>query len=294
MDICEPDEVILYLWQNDKTVVIGRNQNPWAECRVGEMRQNGVTLARRSSGGGAMYQDLGNLNFTFIAHESLYDVDKQTRIILDAVRSLGPAAEKTGRNDLTIDGFKFSGHAFTSRGGRHCHHGTLMVNVDTGALARCLSVPASKLAAKGVQSVRSRVRNLADFDPAITVERVVAALVEAFTHTYTIPRELLVTNAAGTRSYCDLYAGDDWNYGKTFSFDNEFERRFPWGGVTVQFQVAGGIVGQARVFSDALDTTLAPALERALTGVRYAAGELAGAARDIHAEVADWIMEENI
>jgi lipoate-protein ligase A len=291
MDIAEPAEVILYLWQNGKSVVIGRNQNPWAECRVGDMRQNGVALARRSSGGGAVYHDLGNLNFTFIAHEPWYDAEKQTDIVLGAVRSLGLEAVKTGRNDLTIDGFKFSGHAFTSRDGRCCHHGTLMVGVDTGALERFLNVPADKLTAKGVKSVRARVRNLSDFDPAITVDRVSAALIGAFAHAYAEPRIWTpgAEDEAGIRPYHERYAGDDWVLGQTFAFDNEIERRFPWGGVTVQFKIAGGAVEQARVFSDALDAELASRLEGALSGVRYAAADLAAAVRGVSGDAADWL-----
>ena len=119
-------EVTMYLWQNANTVVIGKNQNPWRECRVESMREGDCKLARRISGGGAVYHDLGNLNFTFIAREDEYDIPKQTEVILEAVRLLGINAEKTGRNDLTIDGMKFSGHAYYQSNGYCYHHGTIM------------------------------------------------------------------------------------------------------------------------------------------------------------------------
>ena len=140
----DPDEVTMYLWQNANTVVIGRNQNPWKECRLEEMAEGGCTLARRVSGGGAVYHDLGNLNFTFIAQEGLYDVAKQTEVILRAVQILGIHAEKNGRNDLTIDGKKFSGHAYFKRGKYCYHHGTIMMDVNRDVLSRYLNVSTAK------------------------------------------------------------------------------------------------------------------------------------------------------
>lgn len=156
-----PDEVILYLWQNEKTVVIGRNQNPYLECDVSQLTASGVHLARRISGGGAVYHDLGNLNFTFIYHESRKNLDKQLNVIKKAVEALGGVTvELSGRNDLTIQGQKFSGHAFYAEDGHEFHHGTLMVDVDLGQLENVLKPSKLKMQAKGITSVKSRVVNL--------------------------------------------------------------------------------------------------------------------------------------
>ena len=139
------DEVLLYLWQNEHTVVIGRNQNPWRECDVEAINRDGIYLARRMSGGGAVYHDMGNLNFTFIARDGLFDIERQTDVILLACRLLGINAVKTGRNGLTVDEKKFSGHAYFSTGGRNYRHGTIMMNVVPDDLSKYLNVPDEKL-----------------------------------------------------------------------------------------------------------------------------------------------------
>ena len=145
MRTVEPETCILYLWQNRQTVVVGRNQNSRAECRVELLERDGGYLARRLSGGGAVFHDLGNLNFSFLAMDPNYCVERQQKVVLAAVRTFGLAAEITGRNDITIDGRKFSGNAFMSSGARHCHHGTLLLGADTSRMERYLNVSHDKL-----------------------------------------------------------------------------------------------------------------------------------------------------
>lgn len=181
---CREGECILYLWQNQPAVVVGRNQNVRKECRVELLEEEGVCLARRLSGGGAVYQDLGNLNFTFLAGRKDYDVERQTQIVLNAAKKLGVYAAKSVRNDLLAEGKKFSGHAYYERGDFCCHHGTLMVCVDLDRLSRYLTVSGEKLRLKGIDSVRARVMNLRELVPGLTVGGLKETMLEAFEEMY--------------------------------------------------------------------------------------------------------------
>ena len=139
-DCVSPGEAILYLWQNEKTVVIGRNQNAWKECRLASLTRDGGMLVRRLSGGGAVFHDLGNLNVSFCLSREDEDIPRQTQVILNALQSLGIDASRSGRNDLEVGGRKFSGHAFWREGTRSCHHATLMLKVDQAALENDLLI----------------------------------------------------------------------------------------------------------------------------------------------------------
>ena len=179
-----PDEMALYFYINDNAVILGRNQNPWAECDLAAMERDHVQLVRRITGGGAVYHDRGNLNFSFIAGSGRYDQDRQLRLILEAVRALGIPCEATGRNDLAVEGRKFSGNAFCKRSKVQQHHGTLLVASDLDQLQKYLRVDPRKLRSKGTKSVRARVCNLSDFLPGLRVEALLEALKSAFAREY--------------------------------------------------------------------------------------------------------------
>lgn len=235
------DEVILYLWQNRQTVVIGRNQSALAECRVQSLESDGGFLARRLSGGGAVYHDLGNVNFTFIARTDNFNKDMQTDVILHAVKSLGLDAEKNGRNDLTVDGRKFSGHAYYKTKDRCYHHGTVMLYVDKEKLTRYLNVSPLKLKTKGVSSVKSRVVNLCELDPAITVEKVFEQLKKSFSQIYGHN----VAEIAETDVDTDLlkklearYSSPEYKYGSSEILPHTVEARFDWGQVRTDFELS--------------------------------------------------------
>ena len=273
----EPDEIILYLWQNRTTVVIGRNQNPWKECRIAALEATESHLARRLSGGGAVFHDLGNLNFTFLARDPHFNVARQMEVIRGALASFGLDAVISGRNDITVDGAKFSGNAFYHTGDAHYHHGTLMVAVDTAQLGRYLCPDARKLKAKGIDSVKARVINLGDVCPAITVESLSAALVAAFSQVYGVEAQPLSPGRlarARQQARPDFFASWEWCFGKTLAFTHRFDTRFDWGGIEMQLRVEKGSVAQACVFSDALDAEYIARLAPALAGCPYTLPEI--------------------
>ncbi|MDD5966472.1 MAG: lipoate--protein ligase [Blautia sp.] len=252
----EPGECILYLWQNAHTVVIGRNQNCWKECRVSELEADGGHLVRRLSGGGAVYHDLGNLNFTFCMCKEDADVDRQLQVIIEAVASFGLTAEKTGRNDVAINRQKFSGNAFFDSKGCYYHHGTLLLNVDTTSMSRFLNPSKAKLQSKGVDSVRSRVVNLSSLCPEITVDTMKQAMFTAFSKVYGLPAVPLCAERLEQTAIQDSrerFSSERWKYGPKIPFTNRLEQRFSWGEVNLDLHVNEGMITKALLSSDSME-----------------------------------------
>ena len=266
-----PDDAALFLWQNEKTVVVGVNQNVWAECRCEQLLKDGGKTARRSSGGGAVYHDTGNLNFTFAMSPARFDLEKQQGVVCSALSSLGANARPSGRNDITVGGRKVSGCAFKHTRGCSLQHGTLMVDVDLDALEGYLSPPAEKMQAKGVASVRSRVANLKDIASGITVDALADALESGFKEAFgeTVPLTLSDLDAAEYARLVDMYSSWDWIYGESPRFDVQLVHRFDWGGVELRLQVDDGVIQHARLYTDSMDDSLSGVVEKALTGCRY-------------------------
>ncbi len=261
---------LLYLWQNERTVVIGRNQNAWAECRTTQLFGDGGRLARRLSGGGAVYHDRGNLNFTFLMREEDYDLSRQLSVIRRACALCGIETELSGRNDVLASGRKFSGNAFYHHEGRAYHHGTLLIDVDANAMGRYLSPSKAKLQAKGVESVRSRVVNLKELNPAITVDMLKAAMKQAFREVYDLPLcPPPVLDEARIEELTAHYASDAWLFWQKLPFTLRCEQRFPWGGIELQLFVDRGVIQSAAVYTDDMDPETAPTLREALIGCPF-------------------------
>ena len=270
--------IVLYLWQNSRTVVIGRNQNPWKECQVSRLEEDGGHLARRLSGGGAVYHDLGNLNFTFLTHKTDYDLNLQLQVVLEAVRSLGLGACQTGRNDLTVDGRKFSGSAFFHSRQGVCHHGTLLIDTNPQDMARYLTVSPDKLKAKGVDSVRSRVVNLKELAPGLDVSKARQALTQAMERVYPgrveyLTDAVLPQEEIGRRT--QRFASRQWRFQSPMAFAYEFSRRFSWGDIQLRLSLEGEWVKEAQVFSDALDWQTVEQLPAFLRGAHFSPAGLA-------------------
>lgn len=173
------DMAILYLWQNDNTVVIGRNQDVYNECNVDEFTQGGGRIARRKSGGGAVYHDLGNLNYSILSVASEKITLQYHRIIMRALDIIGIKSEFNGRNDIIIEGRKCSGNAIYQNGEMLCQHGTILVNTDIGRMNSVLTPDKSKLDRNHVSSVSSRVINLNEINSEIDVNTMINAMIVA-------------------------------------------------------------------------------------------------------------------
>ncbi len=272
-----PGEIILYLYTHKNSVIIGKNQNAWAECRHELLAKEEGKLARRISGGGAVFHDVNNLNFSFIVDKEEYDLTRQLSVILAAVNSFGIHAEFSGRNDILVDGKKFSGNAFCHRKGGSFHHGTILINVDKENLARYLQVSQDKIESKGVASVRSRVCNLTEYNPEVTGKNMTQALLHAFENEYgkALPYEVTDEAKIKVAGLAKRNAQWDWIFGNTPHFDITIKNRFEWGGVEICFALRDGITQEVKIYSDAMDADFIQNISSALTGLKFRSDVLA-------------------
>ena len=257
LNTVQKDSMILYLWQNNNTVFIGKNQNSFNECNIGQLENDNGYLARRISGGGAVYHDLGNLNFTFISSNENYDVDRQNEVILNALKALDIEAYKSGRNDLLIDERKFSGHAYYKGKENSFHHGTLMLEVDQDKLSKYLNVSLQKLNSHNVSSVKSRTINLIYLDESLTVERIVRALYTAFSKEY--KHDFIILDESDfdedlLSSYEEKYSSYDWIHLNEKSYDTNIEKRFSWGNARIEYEIVDDIIKDIVIYTDSLYT----------------------------------------
>ncbi len=291
-------------------MVIGRNQNAWKECRHALLEQDGGRLARRTSGGGAVFHDMGNLNFTFLATRAGYDLARQLSVITRAAKSLGIDARFSGRNDILAFGregetpcemgAKFSGNAFRYSNTAGLHHGTILVHADMGKLAKYLAPSEDKLKAKGVESVRSRVCNLSDFVPGLTIDAVKESLVGAFTCEYGAP-QLMREEDLDTEAISRIrerHASRAWRLGETPAFDLELYNRFPWGGLELQLSFEKGKISAAHAYSDAMDEAFILRIPEVLEGCALESKAMADAVRALNTpeagDVALWLLEKGL
>ena len=266
--------VTLYLWRNRRTVVIGQNQNPFSECNVEALEADGGYLMRRKTGGGAVYHDDGNLNFSFVVPKALYDQTRQFGVIQRAVESFGLHTELSGRNDILAEGRKFSGNAFSKGRVNDLHHGTILIKGNMDDLARYLKPKPAKLQKHGVASVRSRVVNLSELNPEINAESLVPRLKEAFEAEYSEYSEYSdyseIIKRPEVRALHDHFASPEWKYGRWRTFTAQRSAQFDWGGVELALTVdeARGVITDVQLGSDALDLAALDEARLLLTGAK--------------------------
>lgn len=268
-------EPLFMLWRNDNTIVVGRHQNTAEEINADFVRANGVRVVRRLSGGGAVYHDLGNLNFTFITDGGSgmgLDLHLFCQPVAQALGELGVVAEISGRNDITIDGKKFSGNAQYKKNGRVMHHGTIMFDCNLDILGQALQVSADKIASKGVKSVRSRVTNVRPYlTKDATVEEfkdLLAGFILGTDHPEKY--ELTAEDLAAVQALRDeRYATWEWNFGQSPKYDLRKERRVDGVGKLELFlQVEGGCIAGLEAYGDFFGDGAAGAVTTALLGCR--------------------------
>jgi lipoate-protein ligase A len=264
-------DIIMYLWQNRRTVVIGQNQNPYSECNVAQLEADGGFLMRRRTGGGAVFHDLGNLNFSFVVPYEMYDTTRQFAVLQRAVESYGLDTEISGRNDVLCQGRKFSGNAFAKGRQQRLHHGTILIRTDVEQLQRYLKVKPAKLQKHGVASVQSRVVNLSELVPEITAQNIIPNLIQAFEAEYGSPLQTIDFDTLATRSEVQElsaeFASPEWKYGRWQQFEAQRSAQFDWGEVEVDVQVdeAVGIIRSVAIASDSLFPEAIAQAERLLT-----------------------------
>lgn len=298
------DQRVLFLWRNADTIVIGRAQNPWRECNTERMEEDGVKLARRQTGGGAVFHDLGNTNFTFMSPKPEFDKEVSTNIVLAGLEQLGIKGQINGRNDLVVEDNgaikKFSGSAYREASDRGFHHGTLLLSADMKRLGDYLNPDEKKLQAKGITSVRSRVTNLDQIKPDIDHESVCEAIISAFARYYGEQAEPEVIspehfqNLPGFNERFARQSSWEWNYGKTPAFTHSLEERFEWGGVQLLLDVEKGLINQATVFTDMLDPAPLENLVTRLKGLHYNVANVVDAVdqlKNSYPQYAPWMVE---
>lgn len=262
-------ETIIFLWQNDHTIVVGRHQNPWKECLVEKFAKDGGRVIRRLSGGGAVYHDGGNLNFSIINHEDDYDVSRNISVLKKAMASLGFEVEYSGKNDLTIRGRKFSGHAFFKIGQGCCHHGAVLVDTNLAVLSHYLTPSKLKIQTKSVDSVRARVANLSDLGEGISVNDVSNAIANHFSAEADIEIAGKDDIQKHARGWVDHFGRWEWTYAESPSFDVSLEERYSWGTVELEIKIEGKKISSFRIYTDSNETEIFTNLIGAVEGCDF-------------------------
>ncbi|MBQ9173066.1 MAG: lipoate--protein ligase [Bacteroidales bacterium] len=267
---------VFYLWQNSPSVIIGMNQNAYAEVNIPYLEENGILPVRRVTGGGAVYHDLQNLNYTIAGRSS--DLDKDypgyLHFMVDALRSLGVDAFLSGRNDIMVDGRKCSGYAKRVYKDRLMVHGTLMYDVDLDKLTKALSVPGSKLSSAGIASVRSKVANLKDYLPEFSgIEEFQSALHEIMSRNEdgSHDAELFLSESQlrEIESFADSkFRTWEWIFGRSPKAEFRKSSKFKCGTVEVHYGVNHGLLTDVRFGGDYIGNLPTDELERLLEGVR--------------------------
>ena len=274
------DDTILLLWQNEPSVIIGKHQNTVEEINAAFIESRGVNVVRRITGGGAVYHDLGNLNYSFLIPDVKNDIDFKTftRPLIDALEKLHVKVEQSGRNDITIEEKKFSGNAQYYFRNVLLHHGTILFESRLEDVQQELKLKPGKIESKGVKSVRSRVTNIRPYlQTPMTIETFKRYLLQAFSEAAPLTvLELTEAQQAGIRQLADTkYRTWDWNYGRSPKCNISRSGYFEGGYVEIHLNVESGQITEAKVFGDFFSTRDTAEFEALLVGAEYSREALA-------------------
>ncbi|HEO7828308.1 TPA: lipoate--protein ligase [Streptococcus agalactiae] len=269
------DEIFI-IWINEPAIIIGRHQNTIQEINKEFIDKNGIHVVRRLSGGGAVYHDLNNLNYTIISNntqEAAFDFQTFSKPVIDTLAKLGVKAEFTGRNDLEINGQKFAGNAQAYYKGRMMHHGCLLFDVDMSVLGQALKVSKDKIESKGIKSVRARVTNIVDhLSDKITVQEFSDAILAQMKEEYPEMDEYVLSDAELSEIQAmrdNQFATWDWTYGKAPEYTIERGVRYPAGKITTYANVENSTIKSVKIFGDFFGVKPVDDIEKMLEGVRY-------------------------
>jgi len=270
------EDDVFMLWRNSPAVIIGRNQNTYAEVNSQYAADHDIAVVRRLTGGGAVFHDLGNLNYTFISNaddDNTLNFARFCAPIIDALHDMGCNAELSGRNDITVGGKKISGSAQCVKNGRIMHHGTLLYCSDLSMVAGSLNVSADKLVSKGIKSVSSRVANIKELASSqMDVMEFAEYLLGRINGNRREFDSGEIKEIEALRD--DIYSKWEWNYGKSQRFENEVRGRFPFGGVAFEYALEKGIICEMRITGDFFGRLDISHLEEKLRGCRFEAASL--------------------
>ena len=282
------NETYLLFYINKPSIIIGKNQNTIEEINTDYVESQGIHVVRRLSGGGAVYHDLGNLNFSFITKDdgdSFHNFRKFTEPVIAALQKLGVNAELSGRNDILAEGRKISGNAQFSTRGRMFSHGTLLFNSEMDHVVSALKVRKDKIESKGIKSIRSRVANISEFlTEEIDIETFRSLLLKnIFNGSDEIPEYVLTEEDWEKINELskERYQNWDWNYGRSPKFNLQRSHRFPVGQVDVRLEVNKGIIENCKIYGDFFGVGDVSDIEKLLKDTRYEKSDIEGALADI-------------